>query len=412
MAAAQPEIAEGSTIRGARRILPSMFANQSSYGIETSQKREAMPQIPTAFTSVGLIVGDRDFATRLCMAGLLHAETETDIGLLVLSAVIGGSKVDTSFLEKKNIGGHVKFKEWSDWIKKAWLFAANADVKGKGKADEEEGNQDENDSTEVPFLSREIQKDYETMISALPEWFRALDVPAEDAFRALTLPEHEVAGYAGVLVYAFAKQPTPENQAAFNKNRAPMVMSYMAKTDAMDVFVESSKYLDIDKLQEIHRSMNNFIPDRSLLVSRLSDAVSIPRGGATNVFYNMFRLSAHTGLASLMVCTRFLRQFSWLYPEMRELETEIYALAAAMNRFNDVPESFRPYVKVAFGNLYVPVSGDDIRQLFGLAVAVLGRNEPTLERLRGGKVPAMLKDRIFQKLGVVEAQTATEENEE
>ncbi|WGM49903.1 MAG: hypothetical protein, partial [Trichoderma harzianum negative-stranded virus 2] len=167
---------------------------------------------------------------------------------------------------------------------------------------------------------------------------------------------------------------------------------------------DNSPYLSLEVLGKVHRAFNLNIKDRALVMGAIVDNDDQLVSGTSRMFYNIFRLSAGASLNPLLIITKFARKYPQFYAHFRDLETEYHAAASALARFYDVHEKRRLYLKVIFGNAYVPVDRNDINSLLGVAVFTLQQSETSLENYRGGVLSVMHREKLIRLLGVVARQ--------
>lgn len=382
------------------RPIPTSFVNQSTYGVNTNLNRDRLPKIPdnVQVDLDAILVGKSNVPARIALAGLQVAEDHSDIIRLVIGAMIDASKTTPTAAKLKNI--------WKDINERDLLAWGLNRLTGVGSADvaEEAQTGDDPASVPIPQTSRSGVNHFPT--SGMPAWITELEMTDEDVALAMTISNFEICAYAGVLAYAIAKQPTAQNLEAFNQNRRNVVREYMA-TGEMQIFIDESKYLDLSTLGKVHRAFNTAIKDRALVVSAIVDHDSDLVSGIELMFYAIFRLTAGASLNPLLIIVRYARIYPQFYDEFRDLHTEYHAAHHALQRFLDVSEKQRMYLKVIFGSSYVPVPRDDVNKLLGCAVFALQQSESSLANYKGGVLSVEHRNKLITLLNVV----ATREEE-
>nr|WKW94159.1 nucleoprotein [Diaporthe negative-stranded RNA virus 1] len=375
---------------GMSRPIPSSFIQQETYGVETSKERDRLPKIDDT-TKVGLkniLIGKRDFPIRLCLAGLGKAETTDDVARLVIGALLSAS--GTKYTTAKVTSVHDKYVE----TLKDWANKRAYGVKLSATTGAVEGDAGETDvSTDNSPFPTEV----------MPEWYNDLETEEDEHVFAWTVSSTELAAYAGVLAHAIGKQPTPDNLTAYNEKRRNAISQYMT-TGEPSIFVDESPYLSLDILGKVHRAFNSIITDRVLIMSAIVDNDHDLVSGDPRMFYVIFRLGQGASLNPLLIITRYARKYPAFYSEFPDLETEYHACAHALQRFLDVSENRRMYLKVIFGSAYVPVKRGDIDSLLGIAVFVLQQTEKSLGNYRGGLLSVAHREKIVHLLNLPKTQ--------
>lgn len=371
------------------RPIPGAFLNQDTYGISTNKDRDRLPVVQqTDVASIqAVLLGERDIPVRFCLAAMPHAGDETDIARLVIGAIVSASGVSSTAAKLNNPwpGGYTKnFIEWAN--KKAMEVASSVPAPATEGAT----------SISSESFPREV----------LPTWLRDLDFTDEAVIEAWNTSSLELAAYAGILAFAVGKQPTPENIEAYNLKRRNAISQYMTQGN-LRIFVDDSPHLSFDMLIKVHRAFNTPIIDRALLFSAVVDHDHALISGKERSFYTIFRLGAGSSLNPLLIVTRFARKYPHLYGEFKDLETEYHAAAHALQRFYDAPEKRRMYLKLIFGNSYIPVDRADVDNLLGVAVFALQQTETTLSNYNGGTLSVIHRERLLKLLEV-----KTEKSEE
>lgn len=358
------------------REYPTAFKEQNTYGVVSNTERDRLPSLD-AIDSVSytdILVGKDDIPISLCLAGLSRTDDEENIARLVIGAILHASKTPLSKAKVKSTAAGSYAKSIIDWA----VAIAN----------EDDDKNDDAGSGGRPFPTTD-----------LPQWVKDLDIPGDELLFAVETESVELAAYAGVLAFAIGKQPDANNLEAFNQKRRNAVTSSLVSTN-LRIFIDDSPYLSIDILGKVHRAFNLIIKDRALVMSAIVDNDDALVSGTERMFYTIFRLSAGASLNPLLIITRFARKYPTFYRHFADLETEYHAAAHALARFYDVPGKRRLYLKVIFGNAYVPVDRNDINSLLGVAVFTLQQSEPTLANYNGGVLSVTHRELLIRLLNV------------
>lgn len=374
------------------RQLPDVFSNKDTYGINTHQERDRLPSIPqNAKVSLsGILEGGRDMPTRVCIASLMNATEADDIAKLVLGALIDSSGITPTAAKVQNTH-RSDFPDRINTWSVAMIQAASAPVPD---------NIVEGGVAPTTTAGPQLPSD------ALPEWIREFGIDPQAMSFAMSLDTVETAFYAGVLAFAIGKEPTADNLEAYNSKRSHTVTSYLPD-GSPKLFVENSPYLTLDILSKVHRTFNTIVMDRALVMSSIVDNDSPLVSGKARGFYVIFRLNSGVSLNPILMITKFARKYPNFYSEFPDLETEYHAAAHALNRFLDVAEGRRMYLKAIFGSSYVPVDRTDVNELLGVAVCALKQSEPSLANYSGGTLSVAHREKVLRLLG----RTVTSEEE-
>jgi hypothetical protein len=382
------------------RPIPTSFINQSTYGVNTNLNRDRLPKIPdnVQVDLEAILSGKANVPSRIALAGIQVAEDHNDIIRLVIGAMLDASKTTTTAAKLKNVWKDINERDLLAWGLNRLTGATSSNV-----AEEVPSGEDPT-SIALPPTTRSGTNHFPT--AGLPTWVTELEMTDDDVGFAMTVSNFEICAYAGVLAYAIAKQPTAQNLEAFNQNRRNVVREYMA-TGEMQIFVDESKFLDLNTLGKVHRAFNTAIKDRALVISAIVDHDSDLVSGVELMFYAIFRLTAGASLNPLLIIVRYARIYPQFYDEFKDLHTEYHAAHHALQRFLDVSEKQRMYLKVIFGSSYVPVPRDDVNKLLGCAVFALQQSESSLANYKGGVLSVEHRNKLITLLNVV----ATREEE-
>jgi len=376
------------------RPIPASFVNQSTYGVNTNLNRDRLPKIPDNIQVEleAIVSGKSHVPSRIALAGLQVAEDHNDIVRLVIGAMLDASKTTPTAAKLKSVWKDINEREILAWGLNRLTGAGSSNV-----AEEDPSGVDPS-SVPIPITSRSGTNHFPT--AGMPTWITELEMLDDDVGLAMTVSNFEICAYAGILAYAIAKQPTAQNLEAFNQNRRNVVREYMA-TGEMQIFIDESKFLDLNTLGKVHRAFNTAIRDRALVISAIVDHDSDLVSGVELMFYSIFRLTAGASLNPLLIVVRYARIYWQFYEEFRDLHTEYHAADHALQRFLDVPANQRMYLKVIFGSSYVPVPRDDINKLLGCAVFALQQSESSLANYRGGVLSVEHRNKLIALLNVV-----------
>ncbi|UYZ32460.1 nucleocapsid protein [Alternaria dianthicola negative-stranded RNA virus 1] len=382
------------------RPIPTSFVNQSTYGVNTNLNRDRLPKIPdnVQVDLEAILSGKSNVPSRIALAGIQVAEDHNDIIRLVIGAMLDASKTTATAAKLKNV-----WKDINERDLLAWGLNRLTGVTSSSVAEESPSGEDPV-SVALPPTTRSSTNHFPT--AGLPMWVTELEMTDDDVGFAMTVSNFEICAYAGVLAYAIAKQPTAQNLEAFNQNRRNVVREYMA-TGEMQIFIDESKFLDLNTLGKVHRAFNTAIKDRALVISAIVDHDSDLVSGVELMFYAIFRLTAGASLNPLLIIVRYARIYPQFYDEFKDLHTEYHAAHHALQRFLDVSEKQRMYLKVIFGSSYVPVPRDDVNKLLGCAVFALQQSESSLANYKGGVLSVEHRNKLITLLNVV----ATREEE-
>jgi hypothetical protein len=385
------------------RTIPSSFVNQNTYGVNTNLNRDRLPKIPdnAQVELEHILVGKKYIASRLALAGLQAATDQTDILKLVIGAMIEASKTSATAAKLRSTWKTLDERSLFMWGVRRMNSKTNdstttaADVPETTAA---EGEASEERQPETVAATAASSGDHFPS-DTFPEWLADLEMDDDDVAFAIKVSDFEIAAYAGILAYAIAKQPNAQNLEAFNQKRRNVVREYMPSGDLM-VFVDESKYLDLDTLSKVHRAFNTAIKDRALVISAIIDRDNDMVSNTELMFYALFRLTAGASLNPLLIIVRYARTFPQFYEHFPDLQTEYHAVHHALQRFLDVPENRRMYLKVLFGSSYSPVSRDDINKLLGCATFALQQSETNLANYQGGILSVEHRNRLITLLNV------------
>ncbi|KAI1654866.1 hypothetical protein F4813DRAFT_368731 [Daldinia decipiens] len=220
---------------------------------------------------------------------------------------------------------------------------------------------------------------------------------------AISVSPVEICAYVAVLAYAIAKQPRADNIDAFNLRRRSAIQSVIT-SGSLQIFVDDSPYLSLETLTKVHNAFNLNILDRAIVLNSIVLRDTALISGKTRAFYMIFRLCAGTSLNPLMLIVRYARKYPHFYDAFPELQTEYYAANDAVVKFYEVNEKIRMYMKLIFGNAYIPIDRKDIENLLGCAVFTLAQTEATLSNYSGGMLSANHRQRLIDLLQVAEIQ--------
>ncbi|QUE49141.1 MAG: nucleoprotein [Sclerotinia sclerotiorum negative-stranded RNA virus 9] len=382
-----------------RRSLPSAFLNKHGYGVDTNKNTDRLPEIPKniSFKNHKLLSGQETTPIVFVLPALVTATDPDDISKLVFSALISGSGVDaTTLMMDNNISvDHV-----------ASMYTWMAQTEGPPpRVRRTRPAEPAADGTEQPadIEYSEDGEHAEYPKGNLPAWYKRLDVNPTQLQLALSVSAVELAAYAGILAHCIGKQPTAENMEAFNQRRRPAIQQFIPVGDLV-IFTDNSPFLSLELLTKVHRTFNINIAERSVVMSAIIARDTPLVSGPPRMFYTIFRLSAGASLNPLLIIVKFARKYPQMYSLFPELETEYHAAAHALERFFDVNESQRMYLKVIFGSAYIPVKRDDVNSLLGVATFVLQQTETTLQHYKGGYLAPTNRTRVLEYLNITEAQ--------
>ncbi len=379
------------------RDLPGAFRNKDTYSVNVDPNRDRLPALDqgTKCTLQGILTGGNSFPIRLCIAAIKNATDVDDIAKLVIGALLDGSGVSSASAKLNSPSGAGYITELKQWT--------IAGITGNRPGDAAEVPEEE---SAVPLEPTTSTVPDNFPLKQFPEWYQELDPSTEDYLFAAKVDPMELAAYAGILAYAIGKQPTAENMDAFNSRRRNAISQFLPAGD-LKIFVDDSEFLSIDILGKIHRAFNSVTIDRALVMSAIVDKDAALVQGREKVFYIIFRLGSGASLNPLLIITRFARKYPYFYSEFPDLETEYHAAAHALQRFFDVPEKRRMYLKVIFGSAYVPVDRTDVNELLGVSVFALQQSEPSLANYNGGTLSVVHRQKLIRLLEV--ASTNDEE---
>lgn len=388
--------------RPVRRALPSAFINRTTYGLGSPVAKSRLPEVPQGSKGelTEVLVGPPSYATRIALACLRTAEDAPVIARLVIGALVDASGVGYT---KAGLNSPFVQSAWADrlkgWARERYLMEmdieAGEDPSLPAGTEQGEPGQNRPATSEsgLPAYPRDL----------LPRWMERIEVDDAELAKAMKMDAHEIAGYAGALAYAIAKAPTAENLQAFNERRRRMIENYLP-SGALSIFVEDSPYLTLDLLSKVHRTFNSVSRDRALVMGAIVDADRPLISGPAKVFYNIFRLTAGTSLNPLLLIVKAVTKYPDLYFLFPDLETEFHAAADAIERFEATTEARRLYLKVIFGNDYIPVDRRDVDSLLGVSAFILKYTEPTLENYKGGTISAEHRSKVLRFLNLPEEQ--------
>lgn len=364
------------------REYPATFTEQNTYGVVGNAERDRLPEIAASevVSQKDILIGQDDIPISICLAGLLETDDEDDIIRLVIGAMLHGSKTPLTKAKINSTAKGTYAKILSDWTSNIL----------KDNPTYTETDASISESVKLPALD-------------WPSWVEDLELSADNLLPALIVDSVELAAYAGVLAFAIGKQPDADNIEAFNTKRRNAIRAALVSGN-LRVFVDNSPYLSLEVLLKVHRAFNLNIKDRALVMGAIVDNDDPLVSGTSRMFYNIFRLSAGASLNPLLIITRFARKYPQFYTQFRDLETDYHAAAAALARFYDVNEKRRLYLKVIFGNAYVPVDRNDVNALLGVAVFTLQQSEVTLENYKGGTLSVAHREKLIRLLGVAARQ--------
>ncbi|AWY11023.1 gp2 [Sclerotinia sclerotiorum negative-stranded RNA virus 3-A] len=359
-----------------RLSIPDVFKDKDTYGVNIEANRDRLPVIDLTRNCEysDIFVSVTDLPVRMCLAGLQHAEDSDDIAKLIIGALISASGVNHSTARLAN-----PFKDTATDIKN-WVISrfSHVPVEDASEAD-------------LPPLSD----------SCIPKWYDELEVPDEAILFAYGVDSMEVAAFAGILAIAVAKQPTPENLDAFNLKLLNVISQFMPSGE-LKVFTDNSPYLSHAVLSKVNKTFNSIIRDRALVMSSIVDKDDPMVSGTQRMFYVMFRLTFGASLSPLLLITKYARKYPQFFKEFRDLETEYFAAAHALQRFLDTSTKRRMYLKVIFGSAYIPIDRNDINELLGVAVFALSQQESTLGQYAGGTLSVQHREKLIALLNIRE----------
>lgn len=376
-----------------KRSLPSEFFNKNTYALVDDPTAGQIPVVDEnkKFSFDNLLQGNDAFPARLCMLGLLNNEEMSDVVRLVAGGLLNASNTKLSaakangFLDKKYAASL-----------KAWYIAHITKEKPVGNPEDDDADSEAEDL--MPTAD-------------LPKWYQELDLDNDQIDAVFSASNIEVYGYMGILAMAIAKQPNAANLDAFNMKRRQAIVNSMT-SDTLHIFVDDSPFLTVELLSRVHRSFNLIIEDRALLFGAIVDRNYALLSGEHRMFFTLFRLTAGASLNPLILVTRFVRKYPHLFNQFPELHTEYFAAAVALRKFSTVPAGRRLYLKLIFGNAYVPVPRGDIDELLGMAVYVLKQEETSLANYAGGTLSEGHREKLSQILHIKDTLVKTSEPEE
>jgi hypothetical protein len=376
------------------RPIPTTFVNQSTYGVNTNLNRDRLPKIPdTAQVELEhIVVGKKYVASRLALAGLQAASDQADILRLVIGAMVEASKTSATAAKLRSVWKTVDERALFTW---ALMRLTNPD--DTGIVPETQPVEEGETATAPAETAASAKNHFPT--DSLPEWIIDLEIEDDDFSFAMLVTDFEITAYAGILAYAIAKQPNAENLEAFNQKRRNVVREYMPSGDLV-IFTDESKYLDLETLSKVHRAFNTAIRDRALVISAIIDRDNDLVSNTELMFFAIFRLTAGASLNPLLIIVRYARTYPHFYEHFPDLQTEYYAVHHALQRFLDVPEKRRMYLKVLFGSSYSPVSRDDVNKLLGCATFALQQSESNLSNYKGGILSVEHRNKLITILNV------------
>ncbi|QMP84018.1 hypothetical protein QKS76_gp4 [Cryphonectria parasitica sclerotimonavirus 1] len=380
------------------RPIPNVFVGKNTYGVNTDVNRDRLPEIPQNSTCQldNVLIGKRDFPIRLCLVGLEKAESTEDVARLVIGAMVSAAGLPhTAAKLTSTAGSYVE-------TLRVWL-----NEKVYGQVEESDDNVPETEaaggSGSAPAQGKASRQPDEFPNYVLPEWYSDLAVQKEQHMFAWEVTSMELAAYAGVLAYAIGKQPTAENLAAYNEKRRNAISQFMTSGE-LQIFVDESPYLTLEILGRVHRAFNSIILDRALVMNAIIDRDHPMISGEPRMFYTIFRLGRGASLNPLLIITRYARKFPHHYGHFPDLHTEFHATAHALQRFFDVAEQRRLYLKVIYGSAYVPVDRRDVDGLLGVAVFALQQTEKSLGNYNGGTLSVPHREKLINLLEITVAR--------
>jgi hypothetical protein len=378
------------------RPIPASFVNQNTYGVTTNLNRDRLPTIPDdAKVSLGnIIVGKRYIASRFALAGLQAASDQDEILRLVIGALIEASKTSATAAKIDSVWKSVNERSLFTWGLQRFSEPSEEET-----VPETAAPQTADSSTAPAAVPTATKSDGHFPTDGLPEWLVDLDISDDDFAFAMRVSDFELTAYAGILAYAIAKQPNAQNLEAFNQKRRNVVREYMPSGDLV-IFTDESKYLDLNTLSKVHRAFNTAIRDRALVFSAIIDRDNDLVSNTELMFYAIFRLTSGASLNPLLIIVRYARTYPQFYEHFPDLHTEYHAVHHALQRFLDVPEKRRMYLKVLFGSSYSPVNRDDVNKLLGCAVFALQQSESNLSNYRGGILSVEHRNKLVTLLDV------------
>ncbi|QJT73700.1 glycoprotein 2 [Botrytis cinerea negative-stranded RNA virus 4] len=377
-----------------KRTLPTEFFNKNTYALVDDDTAGKIPVVDeNKKFSYGDILQDNDaFPARLCMLGLLNNEEIADIVRLVAGGLLNASNTK---LSAAKVQGYDPKKKYSPTLK-AWYISHITKEKPIGKPED-----DGQESSEEDLMPT----------NDLPDWYQELDLDNDQIDAIFSASNIEVYAYMGILAMAIAKQPNAANLDAFNMKRRQAVVNSMP-SDTLHIFVDDSPFLTVELLSRVHRSFNLIIEDRALLFSAIVDRNHALLSGEHRMFFTLFRLTAGASLNPLILVTRFVRKYPHLFNLFPELHTEYFAAAVALRKFSTVPAGRRLYLKLIFGNAYVPIPRGDIDELLGMAVYVLKQEETSLSNYNGGTLSDGHREKLAKLLQIKDNLTEASDPEE
>ncbi|WCA33784.1 nucleoprotein [Alternaria tenuissima negative-stranded RNA virus 2] len=385
------------------RPIPASFVGQSTYGVNTNLNRDRLPVIPdnAQVELEQIIIGKKYVASRLALAGLQAAADQPDILRLVIGAMLEASKTSATAAKLKNPWKTIDVRALFMWGTQRLTNPPDVPAVIPETTPPKDGEAQDAPAPAATAASGENHFPSDSF----PEWLSDLEIDDEDLAFALKVSDFEISAYAGILAYAIAKQPNAQNLEAFNQKRRNVVREYMPSGD-LEIFVDESKYLDLDTLSKVHRAFNTAIRDRALVISAIIDRDNDLVSNTELMFYALFRLTSGASLNPLLIIVRYARTFPQFYEHFPDLHTEYYAVHHALQRFLDVPEKQRMYLKVLFGSAYSPVSRDDVNKLLGCATFALQQSESNLSNYKGGILSVEHRNKLMTLMNVA---TRTEE---
>lgn len=372
-----------------QRTLPAIFLNQQSYSIVDAPQQGKLPVISdnATFSLDEIINGNGAFPSRLCMLALLTNDEQPDLQRLLCGALLNASNTPLSAARVSGFKNNRIETGLKNWYK-------TLDEKKESTSDKQPGPSDPPKST-----VSEDGSEFSLPEEFLPEWYNLLDVSRDELEAVFLASNIEVYAYIGVLAMAIAKQPTTANIEAFNGRRRQAVRNAMT-SDTLYIFRDNSPFLTVEVLSKVHRTFNLVVQDRALLFTAIVDRNDPMISGEHRMFYTFFNLTAGASLNPLLLVTRFIRKYPDLFHQFPELHTEYFAAGAALAKFRQVPEARRMFLKLIFGNAYVPVPRGDIDELLGMSVFVLRQEESSLANYAGGTLSEAHQAKVSRLLSI------------
>lgn len=234
----------------------------------------------------------------------------------------------------------------------------------------------------------------------------------------IDIDEDELASYLGILCFCIGKQPTQENMTAFNKNRARAATA--AVIVEPKIFTEGSSFFTLEVLRKINGSFTAYSSVREHFIRYLAIKIGDLDEGRQSSFARMFMLVADYGVGALAIIKEATMMYEWLEgredargtvvkSEFPHLKHSFLAAARGQESIRKAEPYLQPFVKVMFGERFVPEPPANYRRAFAVCKRIMMYSQKTLRRF-GGDDPTDEEIRKIQEMfGDLESDSDSDE---